>query len=106
MSVGNFAIVFIATACITDFYRALSFLFFSKVKVSDVLNRLKDYLPAAFMAVLVVYCFFSVPEINWMERMYMVAGALATVTMHAFKHNTVLSVAVGAAVYMFLLNVI
>lgn len=106
MSVGNVVIVFIVTACITYFYRALPFLFFSKVKVPDVLNRLKDYLPAAFMAVLVVYCFSSVPEISWMERLYMASGALATVTMHAFRHNTILSVAVGTAVYMFLLNVI
>lgn len=106
MSVHNVVIVFILSSMITYFYRALPFLFFSKVKVPAVLNRLKDVLPAAFMAILVAYCFKGVPSATGVERLYLLAGALTTVLVHLWKRNTILSVVLGTAVYMFLLNVI
>lgn len=106
MSVRNVVIVFIVCALITYFYRALPFLFFSRVKVPAVLEKLKDILPAAFMAILVVYCFKSVPSASSNERLYLAFGALTTVLVHLWKRNTILSVVLGTAVYMFLLNVI
>lgn len=106
MSVRNVVIVFLVCALITYFYRALPFLFFSKVKVPEVLNKLKDILPAAFMAILVVYCFKGVPSASFNERIYLACGALITVLVHLWKRNTILSVVLGTAVYMFLLNVI
>lgn len=106
MNVRSVVTVFIVCALITYFYRALPFLFFSKVKVPAVLDKLKDILPAAFMAILVVYCFKSVPSASFDEVMYLATGALTTFLVHLWKRNTILSVVFGTAVYMFLLNVI
>lgn len=106
MSVRNVITVFVICALITYFYRALPFLFFSHVKVPAVIEKLKDVLPAAFMAILVVYCFKSVPSASIREILYLASGALTTVFVHLWKRNTILSVILGTAVYMFLLNVI
>lgn len=93
------------SAVITFFLRALPFLFFGKMRtVPGCLERLGKNLPAAIMAILIVYCmknvntdwiFVGIPEI---------IAVLMVVVTYKWKHNTFFSILSGTLCNMLLLR--
>lgn len=81
-------------------------LFAGKRKLPAALAYLGKVLPGAIMGMLVVYCFRSVPLAaptfglpEW------ICGA-AVLGLHLWRRNTLLSVAGGTVLYMFLVQVV
>lgn len=89
---------------ITFGLRAVPYLFFGRAsQVPHWLEYLGRYLPPAIMASLVIYAtkdFWQSGE----PRLAMLLGLVATIGMHLYRKNTILSIIVGTAVYMFMLR--
>ena len=86
--------------------RFLPFLVFAgKRKTSDIVQYLGKALPSAIFAMLVVYCLrntdvtahFALPEL---------LAVTATVLIHLWKRQMLLSIAGGTAVYMLLVQLV
>ena len=92
----------VSFAC-TFFLRALPFLFLGKNKqIPSFIQYLGKTLPAAIMAVLVIYCLRNIgTDTNGMKQ---VAAVIFTACIHIWKKNTLLSIAVGTIGYMLLIH--
>lgn len=99
------AIVLVLCACIVYFERALPWLAFGKKEMPPLVRRLSDLLPAALMMILVVYGLKAVVISDTHTVIAMIGASIFTVFIHIWKKNQILSVFLGTAVYMFLLNV-
>lgn len=104
MSVSDALLVYVLCTLITFFYRAFPFLFFRNGTLPVWLEKCRDLLPCAFMAILVVYCLKDTVTASLFENMITTAAVGVTVAMHAWKGNTILSVVCGTAVYILFLN--
>lgn len=112
MSVSNISnpawvIMMIAVAAaITFFLRCLPFLIFSGERtMPHWLNSLGEKLPAAIMAVLVIYCLKDCGD-DWLGIGILKLIAVAVVAIsYKWKHSTFLSILLGTACYMVLLRV-
>lgn len=106
MDNGTFAYSLAAvaiTAVITALTRALPFLLFGRSRrVPDVLHYLGSVLPAVIMIILVLYCLRSVSSVSGPAAGRMLGTSLLVVLLQWFGKNTVLSIAAGTAVYMWL----
>jgi len=91
----------VSFAC-TFFLRALPFLFLGRNKqIPSFIQYLGKALPAAIMAVLVIYCLRNIGiDDNGMKQ---VAAVLFTACIHIWKKNTYLSIITGTAFYMILI---
>ena len=63
-------------------------------------------LPAAIIAVLVVYCLKALPDPSLPASPATLVSVAAVVVLHLWKRNTLLSIAGGAILYMLLLRLI
>ncbi len=63
-------------------------------------------LPAAIIAILVVYCLKNVNFLVGSRGVPELAAVLAVILLHLWKRNTLLSIGVGTVVYMFLVQVV
>ena len=91
------------SAIVTYSLRALPFAIFRDGNMSPILSRLAMVLPAAIMAVLVVYGLKDTLSADWTVWAATIAGCGSVMALHAWKHNTILSVFAGTAVYIALL---
>ena len=94
-------------AAVTLLTRALPFLLFDRGEQPPrVVLYLGRVLPPAVIAMLIVYCLrtlsFSAPA-NWVP---FVAAGLATVGLHLWKRNDLLSIFGGTVLYMFLVQTV
>lgn len=98
-------IIAICAAC-TFLERALPFLVFRKGEAPAVVRYLGKVLPMAIMATLVIYCVrgisFAAVE-NWLPTL--IACGI-TVALHLWKHNALVSIFGGTAVYMILVQMV
>ena len=94
-------------AVITFALRALPFLiFYGERKMPEFLVKLGAVLPAAIMAVLIVYCLKDI-AVDWRANAPSKILAVLTVGIsYKWKHNTLISIAAGTAVYMILIRMI
>ena len=94
-------------AVITFAVRALPFLiFYGERKMPEFLVKLGAVLPAAIMAVLIVYCLKDI-AVDWRANAPSKILAVLTVGIsYKWKHNTLISIAAGTAVYMILIRMI
>ena len=103
MASNNFytlAIIF-AAGFVTILLRLLPFIAFSKHQPKFILY-LGRVLPPATMTLLIVFCvkdtnlnYYALPEI---------IACLIVIILHVWKHNTLLSIIAGTAVYMYLIQ--
>ena len=98
--------IVLVTAVVTLALRVFPFLLFGRSgrEVPRPIIYLGTVLPPAVMAALVVY---SVKHISFSEPsrwMYEVLAIGATVLVHRIKRNTLVSIGVGTAVYMILVQ--
>ena len=104
MSTERILIMIAVSALCTFFLRALPFLAFGgSQKMPDWLDRLGKTLPSAIMAVLIVYCLKDVG--SDVVHIGKIAAVVIVALSYKWKHNTLVSIAVGTAGYMILLRV-
>ena len=105
MSNQYMLLIFVLSALITFSLRAVPFVLFGRGKeVPDLIRKLGDLLPYAVIAALVVYCLKDVTTMEMMENLKLFAAVAVVVTVHFWKKNTILSIAVGTGFYMLLLH--
>lgn len=94
-------------ALITFLTRALPFLLFGRMsKIPRVVLYLGKYLPAAVIAMLIVYCFRNTSFhalSSWLPSL--LAGG-TVVALHLWKRRNILSIAGGTILYMILVQVV
>jgi len=71
-----------------------------------IVEYLGKVLPSATMGLLVVYCLKDVTWLSGDHGLPQILAILTVVLLHRWKSNTLLSIAGGTAVYMFLLQVV
>ena len=71
-----------------------------------IVEYLGKVLPSATMGLLVVYCLKDVTWLSGDHGLPQILAILTVVVLHRWKGNTLLSIAGGTAVYMFLLQVV
>ena len=99
------ALLILTMGAVTQILRFLPFAVFSRGTPKPVLY-LGRVLPAATMAMLVVYC---LKNVNFSGLDAWAPEALAVglvVGLHKWKHNTLLSIVGGTAAYMLLVQVV
>ena len=98
--------VLICAAC-TFFTRVAPFALFSgKRGMPPIVRRLAARMPAAIIAVLVVYCLKGLPASDGVNAAVTLISVAAVVALHLWKKNTLLSIAGGTILYMALLRLI
>ena len=100
MSTERILIMIAVSALCTFFLRALPFLAFGgSQKMPDWLDRLGKTLPSAIMAVLIVYCLKDVGSDVVHIGLPKIAAVVIVALSYKWKHNTLVSIAVGTAGY-------
>lgn len=102
----NIYVMIIIMALVNFFTRLIPFLLFKDNNIPLWLIRLGENLPPAMMVLLVLYC---IKDINLLEYSYGIAelfSILIVILLHTWKHNTLLSILSGTALYMFLVQIV
>lgn len=103
----EFFLIIIMCAIITFGLRALPFAIFrGERKMLVWLEQLGKELPPLIMAVLIVYCLRDIMTDPKHIGIAQMAGVLATAISYKWKHNTLLSIISGTAVYICMISVI
>ena len=97
----------LVSAVITFGLRVLPFvIFYGKRKMPQSLIRLGQVLHAAIMAVLIIYCLKDGILAAQTTGIAQLLAVLAVAFSYKWKHNTMLSIVLGTAVYMLLIHVV
>lgn len=103
---ADLAIVAVVALC-TLLTRALPFVLFGRGgRPAPFILYLGKVLPAAVMAILVVYCLRSTSFAAAAGFVPQAAAVAVVVALHLWKRNDLLSIAGGTAVYMLLLRLL
>ncbi len=105
MSVERMLVVVLLSAACTFGLRALPFIAFRKTEGMPLwLERLGQLLPSGIMAVLIIYCLQdAVTDVSHL-LLPKLAAVLLVILTYRWKHNTLLSIVSGTALYMILLR--
>ena len=94
-------------ALITAALRFLPFLLFGNGrKTPKIIEKLSSLLPFAIMGMLVVYCLKSISFDSLGGFMPALIATAAVVALHAWRKNTLLSIASGTVIYMLLVQLV
>ena len=97
----------IVCALCTQATRWLPFLLFGgKKELPKLVRYLGVVLPAAIMAVLVVYCLKGITPLAYPYGLPELLSVALVVVLHAWKGNTLLSIGAGTACYMVLVQAV
>ena len=92
-------------AGVTLLTRALPFaLFGGKRTMPAAVRYLGGVLPAAIIAILVVYCLKSLPGGGAQNALFQLGALAVTAVLHLWRRSTLLSIFGGTAAYMLLLR--
>lgn len=104
---NNSILLILVAALITFALRAVPFLIFSgDRKMPEAVKNVADLLPAAIIAVLVIYCIkgdLAAPGIGTINS---VISIFIVIALHLWKRNILLSIFGGTVVYMTLLHLL
>jgi len=107
MSDAKILLYILVTATVTLILRVLPFILFKEnAPTPKIITDLGKYLPYAIMAMLVVYCLKEVTPISYPYGIPELISVAAVVLLHIWKRNTLLSIAIGTACYMLLVQFI
>ncbi len=98
------AILIVICSCIIYLERSLPWLAFGKRTMPSKIKKLSDLLPPALMAILVVYSLKGLTSADFHSAIALIISSIFTALIHIYKKNQILSVFLGTAVYMILLN--
>lgn len=105
MTIGQQILSILIAAGVTMATRFIPFLMFNQSKeLSPYLERLGQFLPAAIMGVLVVYCYRNLSFANPTKGIIEIGAGLLTLGVQLWKGNMPLSILTGTGAYMILLN--
>ena len=93
-------------AVVTYLLRSLPFLVFSGRQTPAFVTYLGKVLPYAIMGMLVVYCLKDTTLLSWPYGIPELLACIVVVLLHLWRKNTLLSIAVGTACYMVLIQVV
>ena len=93
-------------AVVTYLLRSLPFLVFSGRKTPVFVTYLGKVLPYAIMGMLVVYCLKDTTVLSWPYGIPELLACIVVVLLHLWRKNTLLSIAVGTACYMVMIQVV
>lgn len=94
-------------AVVTFLTRALPFLLFPSGRTTPrFVVYLGAVLPYAVIGMLVVYCFRSVSATTWPHGLPELVAGVFVVAMHRWRHNLLLSIGGGTALYMALIQLV
>ena len=104
----NYFILMIVVASVcTILLRALPFLIFGgKREIPEIVHYLGRVLPPAIMVILVIYCLKGINFLNSPYGIPELLSVAVVVLLHVWKRNILLSVGLGTALYMFLVQVV
>lgn len=98
-------ITILICALCTQVTRWLPFLLFGgKKKVPKLIRYLGSVLPAAIMAVLVVYCLKGINPLAYPYGLPELISVAVVVGLHLWKGNTLVSIVLGTLCYMTLIQ--
>lgn len=94
-------------AGVTAFLRFIPFLVFGGNKKTPLyITYLSGVLPYAIMGMLVVYCLKNVSILDSPHGLPELLAGGSVVLLHLWKRNTLLSIAAGTILYMFLVQAV
>lgn len=94
-------------AIVTFLLRSIPFMMFGgKRKTPAFIIYLSDVLPYAIMGMLVVYCLRNTNFLAPSHGLPELIACAAVVGLHLWKRNTLLSIALGTALYMVLVQIV
>lgn len=100
------AVILIAALC-TFFTRVLPFLIFGrKGELSPMIRFLGNALPAAVIAILIVYCVRNTEFLVPASLLPQLISIVVVVLLHVWKRNNLLSIGVGTICYMVLVQAV
>ena len=101
------AIIILAVALTTFGTRVFPFLLFPEGKeIPPVIQYLGKVLTPAVIGMLVVYCLKNTPDFASPHGIPEFLSVAVTAGLHVWKRNNLLSIGVGTALYMFLIQVV
>ena len=99
------ALIIAVTGIVTILIRFLPFIVFSgKRKTPPFIAYLGKVLPYSIMGMLVVFCLKGTSVTSAPYGIPELIASVTVVVLHIFKRNTLLSIIVGTAVYMVLVQ--
>ena len=100
-------ITVLVIAAVNALLRFLPDLVFSgKRKTPRFLLVLGEVLPHAVMGMLIVYCLRNVSVATYPHGLPELIACVVTAALHFWKHNSLLSIGCGVALYMLLVQVV
>lgn len=100
-------ITILICALCTQITRWLPFLLFGgKKEIPGLVRYLGTVLPAAIMAVLVVYCLKGATPLTYPYGLPELISVALVVVLHLWKGNTLASIALGTVCYMALVQMV
>lgn len=107
MSNTRAALIILVVSSVTMLLRFLPFVIFGGGKKTPAyITYLSSVLPYAIMGMLVIYCLRNVSLVTASHGLPELLAAVVVVGLHLWKKNTLLSIAAGTVVYMFLVQMI
>ncbi|MBE6686607.1 MAG: branched-chain amino acid transporter AzlD [Ruminococcaceae bacterium] len=97
-------LLILVIAAVTFLLRALPFLLFKGGKTPDIVKYLGKVMPPAVIGMLVIYCFKDITLTSYPYGLPAFIAAAAVVLLHIWRRNTLLSIGVGTALYMVLIQ--
>lgn len=95
------------TALVTYLLRAIPFWIFNgKKSMPPLIKKITDLLPPAIIAVLVIYCVKADIVTLSMGSVASLVALASVALVHLWKRNTLLSIAVGTALYMLFIRIL
>ena len=99
------AVIAVAAAC-TFFTRLVPFILFGgKKEIPKSVRYIGGVLPPAVIASLIIYCLKDVDVTKFPSGFAELVSIGIVAALHAWKHNTLLSMAAGTVCYMILIRV-
>lgn len=95
--------VILITAIVTAIIRSAPFIIFRRQPPAAILY-LGDVLPYAIMGMLIIYCLKDISFIEGSFGIPEIISAASVAALHKWKHNMLLSILVGTAIYMILIQ--
>lgn len=110
----NSLILVAVAAVVTFLLRAIPFwIFGGKKNMPEGIRKVADLLPAAIMAVLVVYCIKdslygirTISEESVVTLISTIVALASVIGVHLWKRKTLISIATGTLIYMVLIRIL
>ncbi len=107
LTTGQALITLAVTALATMITRFLPFILFPEgKKYPKIIDYLSKVLPPAMMGLLVINCLKNVSVFESSRGIPEAAAILSVVIIHIWRRNVLLSIALGTALYMFLVQAV